>query len=405
MTDYSGPGEPGASIRPEAAISYLRQSGWKEHSHQSGAISIWRTVRDGSRWEVTVPLDSEFDDYSIAMMKVVTTLAEFESVPERRVLDMLQSDGLDVIRVRAVHPRFADGTIPIAEGLALFEATKAMIIAAALSVAANERRPVYRGKRPAEVEEFLSATRLGQTEQGSYVVTVKTQADRLFQRELKLYPDQVEAIPFGRQVTEGLATALEAVKGTIARAYDELDVKPFQETVQDGVSSNLLDAVRSLTLDTKSSEAVVEFGWAPSVPTGRHRSTFIRFLQSEESTLEDASRLLKSMAPEEDYELIGIVTALKNKGQFDPHIVNVLSTERGRGMTVTVQLSKRDYDLAAEAHKQYLPVRCIGQLQKSGRGYQLLSCREFSVVRQDASMNSEDTEGGYSMNSEDTESS
>lgn len=367
-------------------LSYLTFRGWTMASSEPGFRSILRTVRHGSEWEVVVPLDESLDDYPQAIRRIVQKVAEVEQVSELDVLRGIQSIGSDVIRVRAAHSSYADGTIPLDSGTALFEASKGMLVAAAL--ATDEPRAAYRGSRPNKVEEFLRGARLGQTEHGSYVVTMRTRIPpTLFSAEqpslgADLDPPTPDT-PFERQVTETLARALKATKDAIGLAAATHSSQPFEDAVKSGVSANLLDSIVALTEHTGAVETDVELGWSPTRQPAPDLPTKVRFLHSESGTLKEASKILREREPDDNFKLEGMVVGLEAEDKSSPHIITVRGKVGNHLRKVRVQLSKDSYDLAVDAHKKYFLVLCEGQLVREGRQYALNSPRNFRLYNEE----------------------
>lgn len=363
-------------------LSYLTFKGWLVISTEPGFRSILRTERSGSEWEVVVPLDESLDDYAQGMKRVLEKVAQAELFSELDVLRGIQEIGTDVIRVRAAHNSYADGTIPLDSGTALFEASRAMLVAAAL--ASDEPRAAYRGSRPKRVEEFIRESRLGQTEHGSYVVTMRTRIPpTLFSADQPtLEFEQLHAVqdtPFERQVTETLARALKATKEAIGLAAASHSIQPFEDAVKSGVSANLLDSIIALTEHTGAVETDVELGWSPTRLPARDLPSKIRFLHSESGTLKEASKILREREPDNNFELEGMVVSLEAEDKSAPHIVTVRAKVGNQPRKVKVELNKDAFDIAVDAFKKYYWVLCEGQLVREGRQFTLNSPRNFRL--------------------------
>ncbi|RYG97388.1 MAG: hypothetical protein EON58_09880, partial [Alphaproteobacteria bacterium] len=367
-------------------LSYLTFRGWTVASSEPGFRTVLRTQRNGSEWEVVVPLDESLDDYAQAIGRIVQKVAEVEGVSELDVLRSVQAIGTDVIRVRAAHSSYSDGTIPLDFGTALFEASRAMLVAAAL--ATDEPRAAYRGSRPKNVEEFLREARLGQTEHGSYVVTMRTRVPpSLFSPEQPSLDVDVSQptpdTPFERQVTETLARALKATKDAIGLAAVTHSSQPFEDAVKNGVSANLLDSIVALTEHTGAVETDVELGWSPTRDPAIDLPTKIRFLGSESGTLKEASKILREREPDDNFELEGMVVGLEAEDQSAPHIITVRARVGNHLRKIRVKLNEEEYQLAADAHVKYYVVLCEGQLVREGRQYSLKSPRRFRIYNEE----------------------
>jgi hypothetical protein len=375
------------SIAFHDVLSYLTFNGWRAVSTEQGFRSVLRLSVNGIESEAVVPLDTELDDYAQAIERIIETLSEVNKTSPLDVLHRIQSIGSDVIRVRAAHDSYADGTIPLEAGTALFEASRSMLIAAAL--ATDDPRAAYRGSRPHQVDEFLRGARLGQTEQGSYVVTMRTRIPpTLFNssEQLNLDVELFEPIPdtpFERRVTETLARALKATKDAIAASAASHSSKPFEDAIQSGVSANLLDSIVALTEQTGAIETDVEVGWSPTRIPDSSLQSKVRFLLSESATLKEASRILRDREPDDNFELEGMVVGLEAEDQTAPHIITVRAKVGSHLRKIRVQLNETEYLVAADAHVNYYVVLCEGRLVREGRQYSLQVARNFRIYNEE----------------------
>jgi hypothetical protein len=88
---------------------------------------------------------------------------------------------------------------------------------------------------------------------------------------------------------------------------------------------------------------------------------------------------MKERAPVSDFELEGAVVKLDRQPGNETGKVTVLGLVEGKQKRVTFELGDPLYHLAVTAHDQERALRCIGNLRREGRGYQLLNPREIVV--------------------------
>ena len=121
---------------------------------------------------------------------------------------MLGSD-CDVIRVRASVGEDRD-SVTLDVGVTLDQQSREMLLAAACA----ERAPqaVFRAAANKDAAEYLKSVRLGQTEQGSFVITLLAPPPPLLQPALDPAWDDLDAEPFSRRVSLRLVTALRAAR-------------------------------------------------------------------------------------------------------------------------------------------------------------------------------------------------
>ena len=100
-------------------------------------------------------------------------MRELETVEDRSQLDILRdlyNSGFDVVRLAALSPNSEDGTVRIEDGVQLFERARDILLAAACATVRPQ--PVFHSRKPQQATEYMRKARLGQTEHGSYVLTL-----------------------------------------------------------------------------------------------------------------------------------------------------------------------------------------------------------------------------------------
>ena len=82
----------------------------------------------------------------------------------------IQTTASDLIRVRAPSREAEDGTLPFEQAVTFVERSRDMLLAAAC--AAIDKRAFFAKRKPQQAIEYLGHVRMGQTEQGSFVLTI-----------------------------------------------------------------------------------------------------------------------------------------------------------------------------------------------------------------------------------------
>jgi hypothetical protein len=101
------------------------------------------------------------------MSEVLHALAEVKRRSQLDVLQDIETTTADLARVRAPRRDPENGTLPLDKAVAFVECSRDMVLAAAC--AAIDKRPFF-AKRKAQ--QYLGRVRMGQTERGSYVLTI-----------------------------------------------------------------------------------------------------------------------------------------------------------------------------------------------------------------------------------------
>ena len=104
------------------------------------------------------------------MGDLLQVLAAMEGRSQLQILRDLQVMGADVIRLRLVDAELADATVPLNEGAVFIERARDLMLAVAC--AAVTPRASYPSRKPGQAIDYIRKARLGQTEPGSFIVTI-----------------------------------------------------------------------------------------------------------------------------------------------------------------------------------------------------------------------------------------
>lgn len=354
-------------VRPETAELYLMARGW-EARRRTPAFSTW-SRDDQENVALFLPLSREPDDFELRLDEFVGRLARIEGLDLDTITTNLRYAASDLVRVRLVSPRVGAGELPIRDGAKLFEGTRDLMQAAAC--AAVDPRASYGSKKPGTVVDYLNGVRLGQTERGSYIVTVIS--DVTPEDQGSLLPNEAAhlQVPFERRVTTQLVQALDAARDTAARVLEGESITIFEDAVEQGVSSNLCDALHSMGDESVSSMVEVTVDWAISRPPA---------VEERQITLEpkfmpvfsDAARTLKQHGPFEDVEVVGIVGQLDRGADDEVGTIVIEGTAQETRRNVRIELGGEQYHKAVEAHDAKRTVSVRGTLSKDGKSWTLI---------------------------------
>lgn len=356
------------AVRPAALSSYARSRGWAQQERYRIYSDLY--VGEGLP-EIFVPRTQDLGDYASVVSRLIETFSEVSGQDELTVHRDLVTADRDVVRLRTCDPDHS-GSLPVTAGADLVCGARDLILAAACSL--DQPQAVYRMGASREAAEYLDKVRLGQTDRGSYVVT-------LLGPELpsmaQMARQGLDAIyePAERQVTRRLAdSVLEARKAVDESRAGRED--PFVERVHKGVSANLCEALAQLA--GVASELEISLVWALIHPREEAR-TVIRFAEADRSLLADAGNALRRCNQVHEAALVGYVKSLaRNEHELEGQVTLQAQIE-GSTRSVRANLSQPDYDRAIDAHRNRVPVALRGDLQHSGSRWSLLNSRVVSA--------------------------
>jgi hypothetical protein len=259
-----------------------------------------------------------------------------------------------------------DGSIVIDAGVRIVQQARDMLLAAAC--AAHSTQPLFRAGANREVAEYMRRVRLGQTEHGSFVVTLLAPVPPLLQPPLDPNWPGFDDEPYERQVTRRLMEALEASRSAAELATSGEGVDAFERAINSGVSANLCEAVAALI--EQSSGLDISLTWARTRPTPEaHRH--IGFSPKDAEILKEAARTFRARHPKPDVVLFGTVHQLKREQDEVEGLVTLRAIVDDKLQSVRAVLDQANYSIAVQAHGEKTPVIVKGDLERVGQRWQL----------------------------------
>ena len=359
------------AVSPAALSAYARAAGWSPQERYRVHSDIY--VGE-ARPEIIVPRTVRLGDYASVVSRLIETFAQVSGQDELTVYRSLVIADRDVVRVRAAESD--DGSVTLNQGADLIGGARDMLLSVACSL--RDPRPVYRAGANREAAELLKRVRLGQTDQGSFVVTLLTPVVPPPMPALLPDPDDLNA-PIERRMTRRLVEALSAARGAVERTAAG-EEGAFGESVASGVSANLCEALARIiepfpTLD-------VGVSWARTRPMTAS-GTVARFGWADTAVLREAARSFRDRAPRPDVRLHGFVRLLKRGQADDDGTIGLAADVDGQRQSVMAVLEREDYERALQAHSDRALVVLAGDLDRIGQRWRLLSPRLENVIRDD----------------------
>lgn len=364
-----------APATPGDFSSYLLGTGWS----LTKTDESWATFeRDADKVAVEVPQRTSVRDYARLVGFLLDDLARVEARPASSILRDVKASSMDVVRLGIQGSSTRDGRIPVEAGMRAYEAARDLLLAAACSVI--DSRQVFANRKPDEAMKLLSHARFGQTEVGSFVITIECSiAPRLQRPLLEGLPD-FDA-PFERKTCLRLANALQATIGAAQKSVASNEMAPFRDGAQDGVSANLCEAIAQIFDATEADLLETSFSFAPRRPVEKNVPRRISFSSDLVPVLRAGASGLRDEATYPGTDLLGAVVKLESPAPLDGGEVVLSAYIDGRMRNVRIKLSGPDYSTAVSAHREGVHVSCVGDLKREGRGFSLRNATDVRVAR------------------------
>ena len=362
------------AVSPGALAAYARGQGWAKHEAYGNHGDIY--VGNG-RPKIVVPRTELLDDYASVISRLVGIFGDVTEQDELAVYRDLIGADHDVVRVRAMGAD-DDGSVPIDKGVELVSQAREMLLAAAC--ATRTTQPVYRAGANREAAEYMKQVRLGQTEHGSFVVTLMAPVPPILQFPLDETWADFDEEPFERQVTRRLVRALEASRDAVEKAHSGDGAQAFDQAVAVGVSANLCDAVARLI--EPSNKLEISVNWAKTRPTPERRSR-IFFTESDAGAFKEAARTFRARQPRPDTTLFGSVHKLRRDQDEAEGQVTFKVDVDGKIQSVGAVLDQNTYSTAISAHDARNPVIVNGDLERVGQRWRMTNAFIREIVSED----------------------
>jgi len=306
---------------------------------------------------------------------LLQVLAAAEGRSQSQIFSDLLTTTSDVVRIRIADADLTDGTLPIEQHAQIAQKARDLMLAAAC--AATEPRPVWHTRKPAQAVENVRKVRIGQSERGSYVITVISRIPPLLRTQENLFGEDT---PYERLVTQTLAESLRELDRAAEQAAIRQDVVAFDEAVSKGVNANLCDAVVGLWGGEESQRNMeFSFSWSPARPPSAELPRRVSFAADRIPLIREAARVMRERSPVTDFELQGAVVKLERAEGAPTGKVTVMGLMDERQVRVTLEIADAPYHLAVQAHDQGKTFRACGTLKKEGRSLVLQDPRDIGV--------------------------
>lgn len=361
-------------VSPFGLEQYLVYNGWQLTGQLDGRAKIWhRPEEKYCDLEVLQPLDESLRDYSQRLSEAIRVLMEYEGRPAQKIIKELGNFDSDIVKIRVISPDVENGAIPLDDGVMLFEKAKDLLVSTTLSTFKKNR--FFSGSWPAVVTDFMRSLKFGQTERGSYIVSILA----------PIAPFTDVALPevessLTRAISYNLARCLKATKQALDEYEKDANVTIFENAVLHGVSANLCDAIIGMSGISQSRDVEISIELALLEKDTQKIPKIHTFSSVQMPTLKVASEYFKGNFVLKNFEVCGLVVRMDHESTDEFGNIRVAALVNGVERNIAIQLTLNEYWMAFDAHKANSQVICIGDLHVTPRSASLLNPNGFKVI-------------------------
>lgn len=368
-------------LNPLAVARYLAETNWKLYPIKRKDIKIFQYKSENLFEQVTVPLDKMLRDYKTTMYDTICKIAYVETKSVEQLMLYLLNPNTDILKIRVDKKEVEAGNILFDDAIQLYDNAKKLLAATALDVI-NPKK-IHYGRNDESVQKFLSQCRFGQTEIGSYVVSVVCPFAELSEtegyRQLSIFSDEEQcANSLTRKVTNRLMTNVATIKWEVDNGnLDSL------ANYDNPISSNFYEALTGLGMNTEDTTVEFMAEWSPTVQSNRCEYNRISLTNDYYEPIKAVVTKIKQCTNART-EIVGKIKDLKAAPVIDNRengtIVVVYVGDNARAKSVTVKLDRDDYDKAVMAHQHGKAVKVVGDLKSKAKSKAVMENAIFSVV-------------------------
>lgn len=368
-------------INPLAFSKYLKDTGWIQFQSKRINVKIYQYEVGTEFFQVIIPTDKKLSDYKQAMYKAVETVAIVEQKSVEQVMLYLLNPNTDILKIRLEKKEIEAGNILFDDAIRLYENAKKLLAATALDILHPKK--YHQGRIDDAVTKFLSNCRFGQTEIGSYVVSVVCPFAELDEgtgyKQLSIFSDEEQcADSLTRQVTSRVMNNIVEIKNQIDGGNMENLVSREEGTI---ISANFYEALNGLNLDSEGADVEFIAEWSPVVKNTTCSESRIMLSHDYYQPIESVISKLKE-EKNKATRIIGRIKKLESSPDVEKRTMGkvtlVYLDENDKKKTVTAKLEKADYDKAIDAHACGSHVEIVGEIT-SGRNA-TITCESFSII-------------------------
>ena len=370
------------TINPIAFSKYLKDTNWQVLPIKRSDIGIFQKTIDDNLFQVTVPMDSSLIDYAYAMHEAVEKVAFCNNQTLEQLVLYLINPNSDVLKIRLDRKDIESGSIFFDDAINIYENAKKLITATAQDIL--DRRIYHKGRISDVITDFVSKCRFGQTEVGSYVVSIVCPFIEINSNSynmLSLFSKEEEcANSLTRQVTNRIMNNLNFIKTSI-------DNDNFDNLLSDSngnlISVNFYEALAGMNLGVENANLNFIANWSPTVKINRSVVSKVTISHNYyEPVAEIISRIKKDISAREKIcGRISNLCASPNSDERKEGIISISYLDKNdKKKTVKVTLNKDDYNNAIDAHRNGCYVEIIGDITKSGNTQKIKAYTSFNVL-------------------------
>ncbi len=265
--------------------------------------------------------------------------------------------------VRHISKDVENGSILVEDAISLFDNAKKMLLNATLDVLNYKK--IHKGRIPEEVSKFINSCRYGQTEIGSYVISLVCPFMNIKDGEIQqlswFSEEEISAYSLTRRATKKVVDSINKIKETIEHGED---LSALVDDSNNAISVSFIESLTNLNLSQENNSIEISAKWAPTIYENRANQDSAVLSHDHYSPLQTLVDKYKKEDESSTIILDGRIARLTASPNIEDRKNGqaqlVYIDERSQAKKVMLELGKDEYDIAIKAHSAGKTIRVSG---------------------------------------------
>lgn len=357
-------------------IQYLNDNAWEiDDSFPNKNLLVFKkNISADNLVTIVLPSKEHFADYPHRMRAVLDTLSIVEGKSKQELVNEIASPDIDKLEIRVISTISDEGSIPLNYAAGLVKGLKNLIVSAAYT----EEKPRKVFKRPSQQALYYGDLfKLGQTNVGSYIVTVESCSLTNDNIEIVIENNEARTECFSRRIMKRIHRSMHQIENFNKENYRLNDIVETGYT--SGINANICEALLSMYQEGTPITLESKIKYSSAIEIDEELPTTIVLKDDDYHIIKTIAEALRSEEPE-SVEIEGNVSKLSMVGESSYGNISVNFIHENRRHSAKVDLEEDDYKLACDAHKNNKLVRIVGEMDTSKKTWEVLSLELFEVI-------------------------
>lgn len=360
-------------------IRYLKDIGWSIAEHPNDKLIVFRgPLNDfGKPLEIAIPKNDEYQDYNSRVQDALRIIGILNGKGIQEIVNEILLTSHDVFKVRILDTGDYTNSIPLPYATNSLRNIKDLFVYGACS----EQVSLPYFDKPLQVGiNHAHLCRFGHTFEGSFGLAIRSPIINDY-IQIEMFEERA-ALPFERKVMERIIRGIELLNQSVKADNGDILVNSYDVAFNSRMCESLLELSAN-----KLIRIGLDIEWSPKFEVSDDIKGKNGWILSEASykVLEYAAEELNKIEPYNETVVGNIVTLHSNKNPMsDEDFLRQATIKHeidGKKVLIKLDLDKKSYAIAYEAHGKGVPIKASGILFKKGNTWRMIDVTGVSILK------------------------